>query len=54
MAAWEDYDFWVSLIDLGRTVYRIEDALFYYRQLHGSRDIPSSAETAPRRLNQRH
>ena len=29
---WEDYDFWLSLIELGRQVYRIPEVLFSYRQ----------------------
>lgn len=29
---WEDYDFWLSIINLGRKVYRIPKTLFYYRQ----------------------
>lgn len=28
---WEDYDFWLSLIELGRKVTRIPEVLFYYR-----------------------
>lgn len=28
---WEDYDFWLSLLELGRTVYQIPEILFYYR-----------------------
>ncbi|HEX7588519.1 MAG TPA: glycosyltransferase, partial [Anaerolineae bacterium] len=32
----QDHDFWLSLIDLGRTVYRIPETLFYYRQHSGS------------------
>jgi len=28
---WEDYDFWLSLLQLGRQVYRIPEILFYYR-----------------------
>lgn len=28
---WEDYDFWLSLIGLGREVYKIPEPLFYYR-----------------------
>ncbi|GBE13212.1 chondroitin synthase [bacterium BMS3Abin13] len=28
---WEDYDFWLSLLELGRRVYRIPEILFYYR-----------------------
>ncbi len=30
----EDWDFWISLIELGREVIQLEDVLFYYRQ-HG-------------------
>lgn len=30
-AGWEDWDFWLSIISLGRTVYKISDVLFYYR-----------------------
>lgn len=33
----EDYDFWLSIIALGRTVYQIPEELFYYRQHKGSR-----------------
>ena len=28
---WEDYDFWLSLVGLGREVYKIPEPLFYYR-----------------------
>ncbi|MCW5201105.1 glycosyltransferase, partial [Desulfobulbus sp. F4] len=28
---WEDYDFWLSLIERGRKVHKIPDFLFYYR-----------------------
>jgi len=28
---WEDYDFWLSLIERGKEVYRIPEVLFYYR-----------------------
>lgn len=28
---WEDYDFWLSLIELGRKVYQIPEILFSYR-----------------------
>ncbi|EKO53083.1 glycosyltransferase-like protein, family 2 [Leptospira kirschneri str. 200802841] len=34
---WEDYDFWLSLIEKGREVYRIPKVLFYYRIGHSSR-----------------
>jgi len=30
-AGWEDWDFWLSLLELGRDVYRIPDVLFFYR-----------------------
>lgn len=33
----EDHDFWLSLIELGRDVYRIPEVLFYYRKHQGSR-----------------
>jgi glycosyltransferase involved in cell wall biosynthesis len=33
---WEDYDFWLSLIERGRVPYRISEVLFYYRQRAGS------------------
>ena len=29
---WEDYDFWLSIIQLGREVRRIPEYLFYYRR----------------------
>lgn len=29
---WEDYDFWLSLIELGRDVFSIPETLFYYRK----------------------
>jgi len=28
----EDYDFWLSILELGRTVYRIDKTLFFYRK----------------------
>ncbi len=33
---WEDYDFWLSLIERGVEVYRIPEVLFYYRVTAGS------------------
>lgn len=30
--AFEDWDFWLSLISIGAKVHRIDDILFYYRQ----------------------
>lgn len=29
---WEDYEFWLSIIDLGKRVYRLPEFLFYYRK----------------------
>lgn len=29
---WEDFDFWLSIIEIGREVYRINETLFFYRQ----------------------
>ena len=34
---WDDYDFWLSVIELGRDVYRIPEVLFYYRRHAGSK-----------------
>jgi len=33
---WEDYEFWLSLIERGLQVHRIEEVLFSYRQTEGS------------------
>jgi glycosyltransferase involved in cell wall biosynthesis len=30
-AGWEDWDFWLGLVELGRKVYKIPEILFYYR-----------------------
>jgi glycosyltransferase involved in cell wall biosynthesis len=34
---WEDYDFWLTIHELGRTAKQIDETLFYYRQIEGSR-----------------
>lgn len=34
----EDHDFWLSIIELGRSVYRIPEVFYYYRRRTGSRD----------------
>jgi len=34
---WEDYDFWLSLIELGRKVVQIPESLCFYRQVPNSR-----------------
>ena len=41
---WADYDFWLSLIELGRDVYRIPEPLFFYRQRSGSMNRSISRE----------
>lgn len=33
---WEDYDFWLSLIEKGAEVYRIPEVLFFYRVTNSS------------------
>ena len=33
---WEDYDFWLSLIELGREVICIPETLFFYRKRSNS------------------
>jgi glycosyltransferase involved in cell wall biosynthesis len=35
---YEDYDFWLYLIELGRKIIRLPDIVYYYRQLPHSRD----------------
>jgi glycosyltransferase involved in cell wall biosynthesis len=30
-SGWEDWDFWLSILELGRTVHRLPKVLFYYR-----------------------
>ncbi|SRR5579883_821199 len=34
---WEDYDFWLSLLELGRDVVKLPDVLYFYRQVASSR-----------------
>lgn len=40
----EDYDFWLSLIEMGKGVYRIPETLFFYRQRPGSMIKTASPE----------
>ena len=40
---WEDYDFWLAIIETGRKVYRISEILFYYRQKKSSRNTEASS-----------
>lgn len=41
---WEDYDFWLSIIELGREVYQIPKILFYYRRKLVSRSEAIDSE----------
>lgn len=41
---WEDYDFWLSIIESGREVYRIPEHLFYYRRRRDSMAEKMSSE----------
>jgi glycosyltransferase involved in cell wall biosynthesis len=34
---WEDYDFWLSIIELGRQVVRIPEVLYFHREVPTSR-----------------
>ncbi|MCK5677308.1 MAG: glycosyltransferase family 2 protein, partial [Flavobacteriaceae bacterium] len=42
---YEDYDFWLSLLELGRNVYQIDEILFYYRIKEDSRSTKLAEET---------
>lgn len=44
---WEDYDFWLKLIDLGREVNRIPEILFHYRKGHVSRSVRTNLDFLP-------
>jgi glycosyltransferase involved in cell wall biosynthesis len=41
---YEDWDLWMSILELKRTVVKIESVQFYYRILSGSRNIGISAK----------
>jgi glycosyltransferase involved in cell wall biosynthesis len=41
---WEDYDFWLFIIELGREVVQIPEVLFFYRRLAGSRSKTMTSE----------
>ena len=43
---WEDYDFWLSIIELGREIYQIPEELFFYRQGHSSRSKAADSTQA--------
>ncbi|MCQ2381497.1 MAG: hypothetical protein MJ032_04045, partial [Acidaminococcaceae bacterium] len=46
----EDYDFWLSLIELGRKVYQIPETLFFYRIRNNSRNTQFSQNKAERQI----
>jgi cellulose synthase/poly-beta-1,6-N-acetylglucosamine synthase-like glycosyltransferase len=41
---WEDYDFWLALIELGRRVVRLPEIFYFYRQVPNSRDHQANRE----------
>lgn len=40
---WEDHDFWLSIIELGREVFQFDEVMFYYRK-HGVSMLSSMTE----------
>lgn len=42
---WEDYDFWLSIIELGRDVFQFDEVMFYYRK-HGVSRTDECADKA--------
>ena len=38
---WEDWEFWISLIEQGVQVYKIPETLFYYRQAENNMSLSS-------------
>jgi glycosyltransferase involved in cell wall biosynthesis len=44
---WEDWDFWLSLLELNREVYRIPEVLFFYRvkEVSMARSMDASKKT---------
>ena len=46
---WEDHDFWLSLLELGVKVHRIDEVLFYYRQTDTT--FITGVRTSEQRLN---
>jgi glycosyltransferase involved in cell wall biosynthesis len=41
---WEDHDFWLSIIELKRTIFRIPETLFFYRKQNNSRTNKFTSE----------
>jgi len=42
-SGWEDFEFWISLIELGREVVFVDEPVFEYRRHESSRDLNFSA-----------
>lgn len=36
VCGWEDYDFWLSILELGKDVFRIPEVLYYHREVANS------------------
>lgn len=41
---WEDYDFWLSILELGKEVFRIPEVLYYHREVANSRSEQMTQE----------
>jgi len=41
---WEDYDFWLSILELGGAVFRIPEVLYYHREVANSRSEQMNQE----------
>jgi len=41
---WEDYDFWLSLVELGREVVQIPEVLYFHREVANSRSQQMTQE----------
>lgn len=41
---WEDYDFWLSILELGGAVFRIPEVLYYHREVANSRSEQMTQE----------
>ncbi len=44
VCGWEDYDFWLSIIELGRDVFRIPEVLYCHREVENSRSQQMTQE----------
>lgn len=51
-SGWEDWDFWLALVEQGRQFVRLPDVLFHYRIRHDSRDRSLTLPTKARLMLQ--